>query len=752
VVSSLLRSHRQSRVVVNFALKEKRYEGGECLCPRDGYVLFHNSELVCGQLGKPTLGGNKKGLLFALIRDNGYQAAVAVMTRFAKLAGRWFSQHGFTIGFGDVTPSAELATQNRENIQRAMEECEDLRIRFKKGELKAEAGKSPEQVLESLTNQTLSKVREIVGDNCSKFLPKENKPLIMSVCGAKGSPINLSQMIGCVGQQTVGGKRIGNGFTGRSLPHFKTNVLDPVARGFVRNSFNSGLTAIEFFFHTMGGREGLIDTAVKTAETGYMQRRLIKLLEDVSVMYDQTVRSCDRQQLVQIRYGEDGLNPMFSESTDQPINISNLEAYARMVTPAREGEQPLSSEQLDAHYSAFKAERLPGLMRHDPEAKLKFTGMLDGYVALKAAALREAGPLRSRLVGLTLRQLHTVTSKFWERASRSLVEPGETVGAVTAQSIGEPATQMTLKTFHFAGISSMNITQGVPRMNEIINAAPTISTPIIDIRLTRSDSVEEAIRMQRSLQVTHLKEVCEEIKEVYSQAECFLELRFSPSLLAVCSLSLAEVAAALAAQKLGLKRERIKEVGGDRLRIGVAGDKRNEVFELRQLCKSLPESMVKGVKSLRRVLVNHHQGAYNLFAEGRGLAAMLESEGVDKVLTRTNHIVEVEEVLGVEAARRSIIDEISSTMNEHGVSIDIRHVYLLSEIMCWRGKVTGFNRYGVDKFKDSTLMLASFEKTTDFLFDAGAMAKLDRLKGCSERIITGRPLIQGTGSFDLFVQ
>ncbi len=117
----------------------------------------------------------------------------------------------------------------------------------------------------------------------------------MALCGSKGNAVNLSQMIGCVGQQTVGGKRITYGFTERSLPHFPRLIETPEARGFVKNSFYSGLTATEFFFHTMGGREGIIDTAVKTADTGYMQRRLIKLIEDVGVMYDHTVRTCDRK-------------------------------------------------------------------------------------------------------------------------------------------------------------------------------------------------------------------------------------------------------------------------------------------------------------------------------------------------------------------------------------------------------------------------------------------------------------------------
>ena len=137
----------------------------------------------------------------------------------------------------------------------------------------------------------LSAIRDQAGEVCKKELHPSNSPLVMSKSGSKGSYSNISQMIACVGQQVLNGKRVPNGFEDRSLPHFKRHSKIPAAKGFVSNSFYSGLTPTEFFFHTMGGREGLVDTAVKTAETGYMQRRLMKALEDVMVKYDGTVRT-----------------------------------------------------------------------------------------------------------------------------------------------------------------------------------------------------------------------------------------------------------------------------------------------------------------------------------------------------------------------------------------------------------------------------------------------------------------------------
>jgi len=145
----------------------------------------------------------------------------------------------------------------------------------------------------------------------------------MALCGAKGSNINLSQMIACVGQQTANGMRMPDGFFDRTLPHFKPHDKNAEAKGFVKNSFYSGLTATEFFFHTIGGREGLVDTAVKTADTGYMQRRFMKALEDLSIKYDQTVR-LSTEHIVQFTYGDDGLDPMYMDDKHSPVSLHRL--------------------------------------------------------------------------------------------------------------------------------------------------------------------------------------------------------------------------------------------------------------------------------------------------------------------------------------------------------------------------------------------------------------------------------------------
>ena len=297
LISVMLRPNRKSNVIVNCELKERNYNANdkrEQMDKNDGYVIIKNSEHLSGNLCKKTMGdGSKVGLFYSLIRDNTVDVAAACMLRLSKFSARWMTNLGYSIGIGDVTPFTALIKTKQELIETSYSRCSTMIDKFNAGELELKAGCNADQSLEAILNGELGNIREKAGDMLKKNLPKHNAALIMAICGSKGSNINLSQMIACVGQQTVSGQRMPNGFLNRSLPHFEPYSKYAEAKGFVKNSFYTGLTAPEFFFHTMGGREGLVDTAVKTAETGYMQRRLVKSMEDLIVRYDKSVRSGD---------------------------------------------------------------------------------------------------------------------------------------------------------------------------------------------------------------------------------------------------------------------------------------------------------------------------------------------------------------------------------------------------------------------------------------------------------------------------
>ena len=331
---------------------------------------------------------------------------------------------------------------------------------------------------------------------------------------------------------------------------------------------------------------------------------------------------------------------------------------------------------------------------------------------------------------------------------------GTAVGAIGAQSIGEPGTQMTLKTFHFAGVASMNVTLGVPRIKEIINASKQISTPIITATLLNATSIHSARIIKGRIEKTTLGEVAESIQEVYKADQCYLSIKFDLAAIQALQLEvdMSQIRfSILATSKLKLKPKNVVVMSDSRIRVYPAeSDKVSFYFALQSLKNALPRVMIKGIPSVNRAVLNHLAGGgYNLLVEGYGLRSVIATEGIDGRNTTSNHVMEVEKTLGIEAARSTIIHEIQYTMSNHGMSIDNRHVMLLADLMSCKGEVLGITRFGIAKMKDSVLMLASFERTTDHLFDAAVFGKKDDIEGVSECIIMGMPTPIGTGLFKL---
>lgn len=338
-----------------------------------------------------------------------------------------------------------------------------------------------------------------------------------------------------------------------------------------------------------------------------------------------------------------------------------------------------------------------------------------------------------------------------------MVIPGEAVGAVSAQSIGEPGTQMTLKTFHFAGVASMNITLGVPRIKEIINASKTISTPIITAELHNKDSEASARIIKGNLEKTLLGDITEFIKEVYTKNGCYLLIKLDLQTIENLKLELTirDVAdAIIKSSQVKVKNKNISILSDEKIRVDPYENSPDKMYACMQLMKiMLPKILVKGISTISRAVINKAEdesGTFNLVVEGYGLKEVMLTPGVISSQTVSNHIIEVEEVLGIEAARNAIIKEIQYTMNGHGISVDPRHITMLADVMTFKGRILGITRFGVSKMKDSTLMLASFEQTTDHLFNAASYNRKDNITGVSECIITGNILPVGTGIFKVF--
>lgn len=756
------------------------------MCPRDGYVYFRGGELVSGQLGKKSLGsGSKMSILYILQREYGCDAVAYAMNRLARFTARWLADAGFSIGVDDVSPSLSLRNEKERLVREGYRQCEEYIEQLRTKKLDLRPGCTPEETLEAVMNKTLGNIREEAGKAClAEIDPNTNAALTMALCGSKGSSLNISQMVSCVGQQTVSGNRAPDGFFGRALPHFELglNAKSPVAKGFVSNSFFSGMTPTEFFFHTMGGREGLVDTAVKTAETGYMQRRLMKALEDLSIQYDSTVRSSNGT-VIQMRYGDDGLDPSEMESSSgRPVNFAQVLDAVTFALPLSD-EPMLSAKELRrcAKKLLKYARRKLAVDEVVPNFGMQFIlkevhEFLFGVADTLQKERRDSG-LQAQHIGEFLRRV------LW-KVAKATVEPGSAVGAVGAQSIGEPGTQMTLKTFHFAGVASMNITQGVPRLKEIINASKKIATPIITAELVSDKDVKVARIVKGRVERTFLGEIAMYIKEVYRAGSSYIAVKLDVETMQKLQLDtdLQEVAMRIAEQKytkLRVMAEDITLIRPDKLRIkarprGDAGklldpaerrrnrearkkETANRPFYLLQSLKlQLPSVAVQGVVSVGRAVINdkgkdgaeNHKG-YNLLVESDDLTHVMTIAGVDGVRVTSNHVVAVEKTLGIEAARATIMSEIKSTMESHGMTIDERHVKLLADCMTSTGSVLGITRFGISKMRTSTLMLASFEMTVDHLFHAAIHSKRDDIIGVSERIIMGVPIPLGTGLFQM---
>ncbi len=283
----------------------------ECLkdkCEFDAYVKIRNGQLLCGTIDVRGIGNSKGKILDRIARDYGADRAALFINQVTRLALGAIMNHGFSTGISDEDIPDEAALQIASNTQECIDKVTDLVQSYRDGTLEQMPGRSLRETLEVSAMSALGKARDGAGKIAGQHLGMTNPAVIMAKAGARGSMLNLSQMAGCVGQQAVRGERLNRGYWNRTLPHFEKGDLGAYAKGFCSNSYKSGLSPTEFFFHAMGGREGLVDTAVRTSRSGYMQRRLVSALEDLKLTADGTVRNTAGT-VVQFFYGEDGVDP-----------------------------------------------------------------------------------------------------------------------------------------------------------------------------------------------------------------------------------------------------------------------------------------------------------------------------------------------------------------------------------------------------------------------------------------------------------
>ena len=343
-------------------------------------------------------------------------------------------------------------------------------------------------------------------------------------------------------------------------------------------------------------------------------------------------------------------------------------------------------------------------------------------------------------VDVTEDQLEEIVQQVQADYERAMVEPCESVGVVAAQSIGEPGTQMTMRTFHYAGVAEINVTLGLPRLIEIVDARKIPSTPTMTIRLYGEyardrDLAREVAWNIESTNILHLGSIATDL------AEMNVVIELNEKALAQRKITAEEVSLKLE-DEIGLPVELL----GD---IITTAPEEPSYRELLQLVERIKKTSLKGVTGINRVVIRKEGDEYVLYTEGSSLKKVIQFEGVDPSRTTTNNINEIAEVLGIEAARNAIIYEATETLREQGLSVDVRHIMLVADIMTCDGVVKQIGRHGVSGEKASVLARAAFEVTVNHILDAAVRGDMDDLSGVTENVIVGQPIHLGTGDVQL---
>ncbi|MFW6317913.1 MAG: DNA-directed RNA polymerase subunit A', partial [Halorubrum sp.] len=287
-------------------------------------VVIENGRLIEGTIDEDAVGAFGGEVVDTLTKEYGETRSRVFINEIASLAMRAIMHFGFSIGIDDESIPPEAEEQVDDAIESAYERVQELIATYEAGELESLPGRGVDETLEMKIMQTLGKARDSAGEIADQHFGDDNPAVVMARSGARGSMLNLTQMAGSVGQQAVRGERINRGYEDRTLSHYRPNDLSSEAHGFVENSYRGGLTPEEFFFHAMGGREGLVDTAVRTSKSGYLQRRLINALSELEAQYDGTVRDTSGR-IVQFEFGEDGTSPVkVSSGEGDGIDVDDI--------------------------------------------------------------------------------------------------------------------------------------------------------------------------------------------------------------------------------------------------------------------------------------------------------------------------------------------------------------------------------------------------------------------------------------------
>ena len=890
-----------SQILPPFTLryKTKRFGDKEDYKTSNNVLEIVNGKYVRGQLEKGVLGDGTIGLIHRICNDYGNKEAIDFVDNLQNIVTEYMKKSGYSVGVSDLIANKATNDAISDIIIKKKMEVKSLIDQTHLGIFENKSGRTDEQEFEIQVNNILSKAVNDAGKIGRESLNKENRFVIMVNAGSKGSDLNISQMISCLGQQNIDNKRIPYGFENRTLPHFTKFDDSPTARGFVENSFISGLTPAELFFHAMGGRIGIIDTAVKTSQTGYIQRRLIKGLEDLKVEYDMTVRN-NKNKIIQFSYGDDGFDPVKVESQPLPLVQMTLEEIYNHYQMPLVSATGVKTKADDVYVASFTKPTIKRLAKQSIELAKKTkelinfavqarTGLaknvfgykdnrnvnmpvsfihiinnIHGQQFINVNSLVDITPLEayelidegySRLVAihycppndlfkalfyyyLTPKELLMV-KRFNRKALSILIEhiivtykkaiiaPGEMVGMIAAQSIGEPTTQMTLNTFHFAGVASKsNVTRGLPRIEEIISLSENPKNPSCTVYLHKSEECDQdnAKRMVNKLEHTQLRvivaavKICfdpstakkivetedDRIMQTYNEFEKMIDecngegggegeegeetpadtkskwvirLTMNTEEMLDRNITMDDVHFAITNTYSDQVSCTFSDYNSDnlvfRLRLNkalgsskkISLDQSDEIYLLKNFQENLLDKLVlRGIKNIKKVTPRKildslvmEDGSFTkketwvLDTIGTNLMHLLSLTDIDVTRTYTNDIQEIYRVLGIEAARQSILNEISEVIEFDSTYINFHHLGMLCDRMTCNDDMVSIFRHGINNDNIGPIAKASFEETPEMFLNAARHAELDTMRGVSANVMCGQEGYFGTSAFQVIL-
>lgn len=844
----------------------------------DIFFQIKNGNLLKGILDKSQLSTSKNSIIHYIWDKYGPIETEKFIDDTQRIILNYLMEKGLTIGYKDVFISDNIETQISEYIKTKL-----LTTKYNITQYENSKDELDMATIESSLQSELGTINANIGKLLMDTTDKTNNLYVLIGSKAKGKPVNFAQIAGCMGQMTLEGKRIAKRVEGRTLPIFHQNDDTASARGFIASSLLDGLKGFEYFFNASSGREGLIDTAIKTATTGYIQRRLIKALEDLYVKYDGTIRTIDGT-IVQYLYGESGVDQVKqTEIKLKIVEMNNKEVIDNFIFDKAQLSQlekkfnkklsnfndnlknqmiqfrddirtiytrskfnykivedmymlPVNLYRLTQEYSNNKE-----TINLDPEYVVtKINDLLEDYnerllilqkrnskllkedemnfkYLFKIALFEYIGPKKCIYeYGLSKGEFDNMISNIVISYSKALVEPGEMVGIIAAQSIGEPTSQMTLDTKHLAGVASGgSATMGVPRITEILSYTKEIKTPQTTIYFDNSIHTD---KKKVNVIASSLKKLT--IGELIDSAEIIYDANMNDTVSNIVKndnvknpfyinnnkVSLDSMPFVIRL-KMNIEKmldkettlldiktkfitywyknfadtknlKKYKEIITNIDALAILNNSDNIIhirfrmlnFNYSYLTTFLKNVVLqvvtlKGIDNINGV--NMFQDMFVTFDEegnkkvdkewvvvtdGINMEKLLTMKNIDHTRTFMNDVMTTYKRYGIEAARQTIINELTVTFNAGGGGdINNAHMSLLVDFMTHTGEIISIARHGLIKIDSEPLARASFEQTMDHFINAALYNESDHLKSVSSRVMCGRVINGGTGCFDIML-